>query len=370
MSILLNVFSQPEQYKTLSTQQWQDIICQASASQLLGRLTFYIDRYKIDIPSDVEWHLRSAEKIANKQRLQTVREFHEVTKALPRYANSLVFLKGSAYIAKDLPCAYGRTFSDIDILVPKTKLNAVERTLKFSDWLKTEIDDYDEKYYRTWMHEIPPLTHAKRGTVLDIHHNILPPTNKYSPQIEKFHIEKTTVEGVGEINTLDDFDLCIHTAVHLFTESEFHHGLRDMSDIDMLLRHFQQKYQNDNDGDFIALLINRSKELGLFDYTRLAIRYAHLVFKSPLGSYKLSSLTCSKSLLGQFEDFCFINIFKPEHSSCRDWKTVLATHFLYWRGHLIRMPLRLLAPHLARKTWKSIKDIFTKEENPNENMIP
>ena len=122
---------------------------------------------------------------------------------------SLVFLKGAAYIAKNLSCSFGRTFSDIDVLVKKQDLPRIEQTLKFSDWLKTEIDDYDEKYYRTWMHEIPPLQHVHRGTILDVHHNILPSTNKNTPDANKFNIEQINVEHVGFVNTLNDFDLVI-----------------------------------------------------------------------------------------------------------------------------------------------------------------
>ncbi|MGJ8693914.1 MAG: nucleotidyltransferase domain-containing protein [Thalassotalea sp.] len=369
MSLLLNILSKPEKLNSLSANQWQNLLSEANISQLTGRIYYLLTKNNIQAPEYVLWHLESAYKIAQKQRQQAIREFLEVTQALPRFKESLVFLKGAAYIAKQLPCSYGRTFSDIDVLVKKQDLPIIEQTLKFSDWLKTEVDDYDEKYYRTWMHEIPPLQHVKRGTVLDVHHNILPSTNKNSPDADKFNREQVEVEHVGLVNTLDDFDLVIHTAVHLFTESEFHHGLRDISDIDMLLRDFQNKYELQNI-DYTAALIKRAKELGLYDYVRLAIRYSHLIFNTPLSNTDIKTLACENKVLGNFQDFCFINTFKPNHSLCRDWKMKLAKYLLYWRGHLIRMPLKLLIPHLTRKSWMALKDAFTKEKDPNENMIP
>ena len=91
------------------------------------------------------------------------------------------------------------------------------------------------------MHEIPPLQHVKRGTVLDVHHNILPMTNRNMPNVDAFKLEQINVEGIGTINTLCATDLCIHSSVHLFSESEFQNGLRDISDFDLLLRHFSPR---------------------------------------------------------------------------------------------------------------------------------
>jgi len=357
MTILIDILSTPERIGELSITQWQELLAQADVSQLVGRLSYLVELHNIAIPESVKWHLSSATKIANKQKQQAIQEFLEVSKSVRKINAKLVLLKGATYIAKKLPCAHGRTFSDIDILVNKSNLEQIEMILKFSGWIKTEIEDYDEKYYRTWMHEIPPLVHIKRGSVLDVHHNILPLTNKYTPNAESFDIDSVYVEGVGNINTLSDIDLCIHNAVHLFTESEFHHGLRDLSDFDLLLRHFQK-----SNIKFVNQLIVRSKELGLFDYTRLAIRYSHLTFNTPIGSTLLQELQNKSLLHDHFQDFCFQNLFIPNHGSCRTWKFGLATWLLYWRGHLIRMPLRLLIPHLCRKSFKRGKDFFQKEE--------
>ncbi|MFK5893190.1 MAG: nucleotidyltransferase family protein [Pseudomonadota bacterium] len=360
MSLLIQVLSTPQLLADLNANQWQLLISQSNISQLTGRINYLAQQNKIAIPEYVVWHLNSVEKIASKQRQQVIREFFEVSKSLNNIETKLIFLKGAAYIAKKLPCSYGRIFSDIDILVTRSALPLIERILKFSNWLPSELDDYDEKYYRTWMHEIPPLYHTTRGTVLDVHHNILPITNKHTLDANSFLQEIVVVEGVGEIRTLTDLDLCIHMVVHLFTESEFHHGLRDLSDFDLLLAHFQKM-----DANFVDGFIERAKMLGLYDYVRLALRYSLLVFERQQYKIKPDVLQCNSSLLGKFQDFCFLNIFKPNHSSCRDWKMTLAEFFLYWRGHLIRMPLRLLIPHLFKKLIMRFKDKFKKEELPD-----
>jgi hypothetical protein len=42
---------------------------------------------------------------------------------------------------------------------------------------------------------------------------------------------------------------------------------------------------------------------------------------------------------------------RPSHASCRDGMTGVALFLLYVRSHYLRMPLRLLLPHLLRKAY-------------------
>lgn len=358
MPILIQVLSHPHLLAALNKNEWQILLAQANTSQLVARINYLMDLHHYKKPKYVKWHLESAYKIAEKQRKQAVVEFLEVPRSLEKTASQLVFLKGAAYIAKNLPCSFGRTFSDIDVLVKKDELKKIETILKFSNWLKTEIDDYDELYYRTWMHEIPPLYHFTRGSVLDIHHNILPSTNKHMPDADNFTFSNVEVENVGTIKTLDDTDLCIHMAVHLFTESEFHHGLRDISDFDMVLRHFQKQ-----DTNFTKQLLHRAKEIGLYDYTRLAVRYSHMVLTTPLQENLLTALQADSKFNTLIQDFCFTNIFKPNHQSCKTWHRNVAEFVLYWRGHLLRMPVKLLIPHLIKKSLMRFKDYFQQDDN-------
>ena len=70
----------------------------------------------------------------------------------------------------------GRLITDIDIIVPANQVSAAEQALNAAGWESSELDPYNESYYRRWSHEVPALVNHKRGTTLDLHHNILPPT--------------------------------------------------------------------------------------------------------------------------------------------------------------------------------------------------
>jgi hypothetical protein len=133
MSLLIKVLKSPSIVVEFTSSQWQLLLREANASQLVGRVKYLVEQQSEFIAPDyVSWHLASAYKIAEKQKKQAIIEFYEVSKALKNLNTQLVFLKGAAYIAKNLPCSFGRTFSDIDILVKETDLLKIERTLKFS----------------------------------------------------------------------------------------------------------------------------------------------------------------------------------------------------------------------------------------------
>jgi hypothetical protein len=54
-------------------------------------------------------------------------------------------------------------------------------------------------------------------------------------------------------------------------------------------------------------------------------------------------------------DALFDRALMPDHSTCSDRFTPTARWLLYVRAHYLRMPLRLLVPHLVRKAWRRAK---------------
>ncbi len=366
-NILITVLTNIDASKSLNDQQWGLLTNQARSAKLLGRL-YYLLRQSENIsfiPQSIAWHYLAAFKVAERQRRDAIREAFEISQALIQKGITPTFIKGSAYAINGLPITYGRLMSDIDVLVSKNEISTAESALFACGWLKTKMDNYDEKYYRQWMHEIPPLRQLARQTVLDLHHNILPLTNKHSFDANMLSKELVQHTAIKESYTLSEIDMVIHSTVHLFTESEFNNGLRDLSDLDMLIRHFS--HENDN---FINELVARANQLGLAKYIWLSLRYTQLVFKTPIADASIRQLNYNSKITIHTSslDFCFLNIFKPDHKSCTDWKTNLAQLILYWRGHFIRMPLKLLIPHLLKKSWMQIKDRFEKDKEPLDHM--
>src|SRR6185437_12077470 len=107
----------------------------------------------------------------------------------------VILLKGTAYAAAGLSPALGRSIGDLDILVPHAALPDVERALLGHDWEWVKEDDYDDSYYRRWMHELPPLIHKERDRMIDVHHTILPPTARRTPDAEALVQDRRPLEN-------------------------------------------------------------------------------------------------------------------------------------------------------------------------------
>jgi len=185
--LLLYVLKAPGEMAGLSEEEWDQLLRLARNHRLLARLEPLARDQGIwhDLPERARDNIRGAQAWVDHFQLRIRRELMEVRKVLRHLGVPLLLLKGAAYMAAGLPPARGRSLSDLDLLVRRQDLPRVERALLDAGW-KSEIeDDYDQRYYREWMHEIPPLVHPLRGVEVDIHHNLLPLTGRYRVPVEK-----------------------------------------------------------------------------------------------------------------------------------------------------------------------------------------
>jgi hypothetical protein len=212
------------------------------------------------------------------------------------------------------------------------------------------------------MHEIPPMTHVRRGTTVDLHHSILPETARVKVD------SGALLEGVIDIpdrpgvQVLQPVDMLLHSAAHLFQEGELDHGQRDLFDLDSLLRNFGA------DPGFWSALVPRARRLGLARPLHYAIRYTMMMLDTPVppGVVNAAREGGPPSSVGWVMDFCYRRALQPIHASCDDRWTRLARLTIYLRSHWIRMPLYLLVYHLGRKALLRIKPADEAKRSPAE----
>ncbi|MFT7527888.1 MAG: hypothetical protein ACI9LY_003047 [Arenicella sp.] len=181
---------------------------------------------------------------------------HCVEEALGHLEGPVVLLKGAAYRALDLGLAEGRLASGVDLLMPKDQLASAEEQLERSGWEAMKPDKYEQHYYREWMHELPPMQHRDRGAVIDLHHNILPPTARFKPDPAKLLEAAIPIPG-SALYTLTPVDTPLHRCAHLFIDGDLHNSLRELVDVSALLSLY---LSNDV---FVKNLIPRSREMDL-----------------------------------------------------------------------------------------------------------
>lgn len=361
--LILLTFRNPDTINNLSLSDWDVLIRQARQGGLLSRLQALLDERGLieQIPAQPRRHLRWARAISERHTLSVQWEVAQISKALTQTGIPIVLLKGAAYAMAKLPTARGRIFSDIDIMVPKIRLNEVEAALMLHGWVATHLDAYDQHYYRTWMHELPPMQHVKRLTTIDVHHAILPETTAIHPAPEKLLSAAVKLDDSAELMTLAPLDMVLHSATHLFYDGELKNGLRDLLDIDSLLK------QLGNTPSFWPELIERAEELELSRPLFYALRYAALLLDTAVPPEPALRLAGPQRLILSLMDSLFTRALLPDHTSCSDRLTSTARHLLYIRANWLRMPPLLLAQHLFHKAFLSQKE--KQEDKQTERTI-
>ncbi|MGX2039343.1 nucleotidyltransferase domain-containing protein [Methylocaldum sp. MU1018] len=339
---------QVESLAACSLGEWDVIVRQCRAAKVLARLAAQLEERGLleSVPDAPSRHLMAARLVASRQNLAVATEVEQIRKALSKTRIPIVLLKGAAYAMAGLPAARGRIFGDIDILVPRERLPDAEAALILHGWATTHYDVYDQRYYRRWMHEIPPLRHLRRGTVVDVHHAITPDTSRIRADSQKMLAAAVPLPGHDRLFVLAPEDMVLHSATHLFLEGELDAGLRDLADIDSLISHFSAA-----DGGFWNRLVARAAEVGLVRPLFYALRYAEKMLGTRIPSRVRAATAAgspSRPLLGLM-DALFSRALQPKHATAADRFTGLARWMLYVRGHWLRMPLPLLVYHLARK---------------------
>jgi hypothetical protein len=354
MSILSNpahalrtVLRDPQLLPELTLAEWDLVLRQARAAGLAGRLSYLIEQHggRAAVPPQVLRHLDGERLVADTLARDVERELNRVIEPLVRAAIPVIVLKGAAYIVGRLPVARGRAFADIDILVPPGDIDGAEHLLVAAGWRGVQKPAWDQRFYREWMHQIPPMVHTERGSVVDLHFAIVPNRGHRPVSSDLLFRNARPAPGQPRIGILAPGDMVLHSATHLFDEGEFAKALRDLFDLDGLLRHFSQT------SGFWAELLERADELALTRPLYYALRYTGTQLGTPIPPAVADAAGRFAPFAGSLMDSVFDRALRPRHPTADDRVTNLCLLGLYARGHWLRLPVHLLVPHLLRSLW-------------------
>jgi hypothetical protein len=342
-SPLVRALRDADAMQAFSVPQWDLAIRQARNAGLLGRLGLLVQARAqgLQLPEGAQRHFTAAACIVARQHNAVRWEVTQISRALQGTGVNVTLLKGGAYAASGGPAAAGRTFNDVDILVPKARLADVEHALHVHGWMVKADTAYDDRYYRQWMHELPPMVHVQRGTALDVHHNLLPETARIQTRPELVMGEALALAQWSNVCVPTLADQILHSACHLFHEGEWGHGLRDLNDLHLMLGAYRA------DGGSGASLVARAEALNLVRPLAYAVRCTATVFATSLPAGLADALAGSGR--HRWMDPVFMRAFSTAHHSMRAPGAGMAESALYVRSHWLRMPLRLLLPHLVHQ---------------------
>lgn len=320
-ALLVRALRDPGSVAGLDAAGWNGLIAAARAERLIGTLACRLSG--MAVPDAAGPILDDARREAATEARQALWEADRAALALRELGVRVVLLKGTAYVAAGLKAGEGRFIGDLDILVPRDAMPAVERALIDAGWEWVKEDAYDDAYYRTWMHELPPMIHVERDRMIDVHHTILPLTARPKPDAAAMLAEAVPVaDGLW---VLSPEDRVVHAAAHMLADGDLQGGLRNLWDIYCLLP----------DAD-PARLAARARLHGLGPYVAQARRLA-------------AALYGEGAMLGLWDRIVRARLL-ARNGWGRETRQALAFAF-YIRSHLLRMPPMMLARHLWTK-WR------------------
>ena len=306
---------------------WNALIATARAEQLIGSLAFRLEGSRL--PARIAAIFEAARNDSAQARTQALWEAEMCRRALAPLGVPVVLLMGTAFHAAGLGASVGRSVGDLDILVPCDALDSIETALLGAGWERLkEADGYDDLYYRRWMHELPPLIHRTRDRMIDVHHTILPRTARPKPDAAALIADSVVLEN--GLRVLSPADMIVHAAAHLFADGDLAGGLRNLWDIDRLLREFDS-------AEFRRRLMVRSVLHQLAPHVRRALRLAHRLYGTPI-DHRLAGRFALADRLFEARLLARNGWGQPSHGGLR--------FAFYVRSHWLRMPPLMLARHL------------------------
>ncbi|NIJ19354.1 hypothetical protein FHS95_001023 [Sphingomonas naasensis] len=324
--ILAEALRDPATTAALDTTGWPALLAIARAEQLIGTLAHRLDG--LPMPGVAARILADARASAEQGRVAALWEAEMARRALAPLAMPVILLKGTAYAAAGLAAGSGRSIGDLDILVPRARLDEAEAALLAAGWEWVKPDPYDDAYYRRWMHELPPLIHRERDRMIDVHHTILPRTARVTPDADALIADSVAL--ANGLRVLSPDDMLCHAAAHLMADGDLAGGMRNLWDIHCLIAEFGT-----------AGLEARAAVHGLGPAVARAARQAHALYGTVIpGSWRVWD---SHDPLYRRRILARDGWGRPT----RKWTRL----GFYIRSHAIRMPPMMLARHLFIK-WR------------------
>ncbi|GAB4516986.1 MAG: nucleotidyltransferase family protein [Parvularculaceae bacterium] len=341
---LFRAWRAPETVVTADGMTLSLVAYQARAAALGGKLAHRLKRAGLFDQLEPGFRRRMEAEIVAAARIADIAkyELRLIEAALAGFEGEVLLLKGAAYQNAGLRAGEGRLFGDIDILVSRSRLQDVEKAVIEAGWRFAKSNPYDDKYYREFMHELPPLEHGETGGHLDIHHTISPPTSRVRIDAEKLIADSAPLKG-ARWRLLSPEDMTIHAALHLFHDGPVAGHLRELFDFADLIEEFRAS------PEFGPKLRARAEMLDAGAILDLALRMANelLGARSDGAAPEGPARGMTAVLIRQ--------VFRPPKPAPRRFPGTgrdIAAFLLYVRSHWRRMPPLMLGLHLLRKLFR------------------
>jgi hypothetical protein len=348
---LLDVLESPASVVQWPESRWDLTVRHARSARLLGTLAecLHGDPVWALLPARVRSVLQGElHRNAYFERALHY-ELDCVATALAGMDVPVILLKGAAYLLQGLPHARGRQIGDVDLMVPHARLDEVEDALRRAGWMFAKTSAYDQHYYRAWSHELPSLRVPGHALELDVHHTILQIKGRLRPDAAQLVAAARPLPASPWL-CLAPADQILHAAAHLFQDSDGWNKLRDLVDLDRLMR-----FHAAGESDLPAQLIERSRLHELQRPLWYATQFLSAWFGTSHAAELASTLRprlASRAVTALACRLWSLTLPPPHLDAVFTPPQRLAKPLLEFRALWLRMPPWLLAYHAANKAWR------------------
>lgn len=238
------------------------------------------------IPQPVMDRLKRFHHAVGLRNMQFYGELHKVVERLQQDGIPVILLKGAVLAKVVYPDAALRLMSDIDLLVKKTHLPAVQEILPelgYRPSSKLSADFYEDH------HHLMPYVRHDKSVKVEVHHNIAPEPFMSRISASGLWEEMEPVNIMGfDAFALSPEDLILHLCLH-FSDDLFVERMKPLVDISETIRHYGGRLN-------WRSIIRKSNRSGIGSFVYCSLYLAGEMMDAAIPAYVLRDLDLCPSL--------------------------------------------------------------------------
>lgn len=193
------------------------------------------------IPSGFMEKLRQTYYVNTMRNMLLYSELEQVLKSFQNEGIKTIVLKGAMLAETVYPNIALRSMGDIDLLIHKDDLDRAAKRILELKYVFNE-DYRSAEWYIEKLHHLAPLFNPNKIVKIEIHHNIIPPSNPFAVNIDEFWQRAQPAKIANtDVLILSPEDLILHLSLHISYCDQFVGRIKGLCDILEVVRHYQGK---------------------------------------------------------------------------------------------------------------------------------
>ena len=330
--MVAQALANPGRLPFLALGEWARLLRHAQRSQLLARVAVSAFGHQADgsLPQQPRQQLERVQQATVRQRQQRRLDLLDLMHLIAPIGVDIVALKGTAHWLCDIGPTNDSQFAELDIWVERSSCERLEALLLANGWTRVDWPTPGEPLQTRWSG--PPGASDHSATTLNLHCQMLPALPCADAGLAQQVAARQAVPDVPGLHVPAPSDMVLCAMAELLHNGHGEHGLRDLSDIDVLLRHFGSR------PGFWADLAERADALELSRLLYYGLRHSVRLFATPVPMHVRESMRAAapSDRVLRLMDALWSRVLCTPHTRARSSMTPLCVDLLGLRARWLR----------------------------------